>query len=119
MAFLKEAYRALEDLVGQENISDDPALLDTYRYPQNATSVHLAPFYNTLTPRGGAVLLPASTEEVQAIVKVCNKYTIKFKASSTFWGGMGYPSHDDAVQLDMRRMNRILEIDQKNQFAVI
>ena len=78
MALLKEAYRALEDIVGQDNISDDPALLDTYRYPQNATSVHLGPFYHVLTPRGGSVLLPASTEEVQAIVKVCNKYKIKF-----------------------------------------
>ncbi len=119
MALLKEAYRALEDIVGTDNISDDPALLDSYRYPQNATSVHLGPFYNTYTPRPGAVLLPASTEEVQAIVKTCNKYKIKFKASSTFWGGMGYNSHEDAVQLDMRRMNHILEIDEKNQFAVI
>ena len=64
-------------------------------------------------------MLPASTEEVQEIVKVCNKYKIKFKASSTFWGGMGYPSHEDAIQLDMRRMNHILEIDKKNLFAVV
>ena len=63
--------------------------------------------------------MPGSTEEVQKIVKVCNKYKIKYKASSTFWGAMGYPSHDDAVQLDMRRMDRILEIDKKNLFAVV
>ena len=119
MALSKEVYRVLEDIVGAENISDDPALLDSYIYPQNATSVHLGPYYGVYTPRGAAVLLPATTEEVQGIVKVCNKYKIKFKASSTFWGGMGYPSHDNAVQLDMRRMNHILEIDKKNMFAVI
>jgi hypothetical protein len=119
MAFSREVYQALEDIVGQDNISDDPALLDSYRYPQNATSVHLGPFYNTYTPRGAAVLLPASTEEVQSIVRLCNKYRVKYKASSTFWGGMGYPSHPDVIQLDMRRMNHILEIDEKNQFAVI
>jgi glycolate oxidase len=119
MALSKEAYRALEDIVGPDNISDDPALLDSYIYPMNATSVHLGPFYRTYSPRGGAVVLPANTEEVQGVVKVCNKYKIKFKASSTFWGGMGYPSHDEAVQLDMRRMNHILEIDKKNMFAVI
>ena len=119
MALSKEIYQALEDVVGVDNISDDPCLLDTYRYPQNATSVHLGPFYDTYTPRGAAVTLPATVEEVQQIVKICNKYKLKFKASSTFWGGIGYPSHDNAIQLDMRRMNRVLEIDKKNQFAII
>ena len=56
---------------------------------------------------------------MQTIVRVCNKYKIKYKASSTFWGAMGFPSYDDAIQLDMRRMDRILEIDKKNMFAVV
>jgi hypothetical protein len=119
MKLSKEAFQALEDIVGQDNISDDPALLDTYRYPLSHTAIHLGPYYKVYTPRGAAVLLPGSTEEVQAIVKVCNKYKIKFKASSTFWSAMGYPSHEGAIQLDMRRMDRILEIDEKNMFAVI
>jgi glycolate oxidase len=119
MALKKEVYQELEDVVGRNNISDDPALLDSYRYPLTHTAIHLGPYYGVYTPRGAAVLLPGSTEEVQAIVKVCNKYKIKFKASSTFWSAMGYPSHDGAIQLDMRRMDRILEIDEKNMFAVI
>jgi hypothetical protein len=119
MALAKEIYQALEDIVGPDYISDDPALLDSYIYPQNATSVHLGPFYHVYTPRSGAVLLPANVEEVQKIVRVCNKFKVKFKASSTFWGGMGYISHEDSVQLDMRRMNHILEIDSRNLFAVI
>jgi len=32
---------------------------------------------------------------------------------------MGYPSYDNTIQLDMMRMNRILEIDEKNMFAVV
>lgn len=119
MALTKDIYQELEDIVGADYISDDPAVLDSYIYPQNATSVHLGPYYHIYSPRGGAVLLPATVEEVQAVVKLCNKYKIKFKASSTFWGGMGYPSHDNAVQLDMRRMNHIVQIDKKNMFAVI
>ena len=118
MALTKEVYQALEDIVGPKNTSNDPAILATYQFPLDVTSIHLGPFH-TLTPRGGAVVLPGSTEEVQAIVKLCNKYKIKYKASSTFWGAMGFPSHDDAIQLDMRRMDRILEIDKKNLFAVI
>jgi len=86
MALSKEVYQEFEAIVGAENISDDPALLDSYRYLLCQTSNHLGPFYNTFTPRGEAVLMPGSTEEVQAIVKVCNKYKIKVKASTTFWG---------------------------------
>jgi hypothetical protein len=119
MTISRDVYQSFEDIVGPDYISDDPALLDTYIYPQNATSVHLGPYYHVYSPRGAAVLLPADVGEVQAIIKLCNKHKLKFKASSTFWGGMGYPSHDDVIQLDMRRMNRVLEIDRKNMFAVI
>jgi glycolate oxidase len=119
MALSREAYQAFEDVVGPRNISDDPALLDSYRYPLSHTAIHLGPYYRVYTPRGEAVLLPGSTEEVQAIVKLCNKYRIKFKASSTFWSAMGYPNDENTIQLDMRRMDRVLEIDEKNMFAVI
>jgi glycolate oxidase len=119
MAIPRDAYQALEDIVGPDNISDDPALCDTYRYPLTHTAIHLGPWYGVSTPRPAASLLPGSTEEVQAIVKVCNRYKIKYKASSTFWAAWGNVSHDDAIALDMRRMDQILEIDGKNQFAVI
>jgi glycolate oxidase len=119
MALPKNVYKTLEDIVGTANISDDPAVLDSYRYSLAHTAIHLGPFYNTFTPKGAAVLMPGSTEEVQAIVKLCNKYKIKFKASSTFWSAQGYPSEEDTIQLDMRRMDRILEIDEKNMYAVV
>src|SRR4030042_798388 len=104
MTLPKNVYQAFEEIVGSRNISDDTALLDSYRYSLAHTAIHLGPFFNTFTPRGEAVLLPGSTEEVQAIVKLCNKYKIKFKASSTFWSAQGFPSEDDTIQLDMRRM---------------
>ena len=119
MTLPRNVYLALEDIVGTANISEDPAVLDSYRYSLAHTAIHLGPFYNTFTPRGEAVLMPGSTEEVQAIVKLCNKYKIKFKASSTFWSAQGYPSEEGAIQLDMRRMDRILEIDEKNMYAVV
>ena len=119
MALSKEIYQTLAGIVGKENISQDPALLDSYTYSLAQTAIHLGPYYDTYTPRGEAVLMPGSTEEVQAIVKLCNRYKIKFKASSTFWSAMGYPSYENTIQLDMRRMDRIVEIDEKNMFAVI
>ncbi|MBN1177157.1 MAG: FAD-binding oxidoreductase [Dehalococcoidales bacterium] len=119
MAIPKEAYRELEGVVGKNNISDDPAVLDCYRYPLSHTAIHIGPYYRVYTPRGAAVLLPGSVEEVQGIVKVCNKYKVRFKPSSTFWSAWGFPLEDDTIQLDMRRMDRILEIDDKNNYAVV
>jgi hypothetical protein len=119
MTLPRRVYKALEDIVGPANISDDPAVLDSYRYSLAHTAIHLGPYFDTYTPRGAAVLLPGTTEEVQAIVRLCNQHKIRFKASSTFWSAQGYPSEDDTLQLDMRRMDRILEIDEKNMFAVI
>lgn len=119
MTMSKEIYQAFKDIVGPDNISDDPALLDTYVTPLCQSQHHMGPVYNVFTPRGLAVLMPGSTEEVQSIVKLCNKYGIKYKASSTFWTSRGNISDDYAITLDMKRMNHIIEIDEKNQFAVI
>jgi len=118
MAFAKEIYRAFEDIVGKRNISEDKGVLETYRCIAQQSSAHYGPYVDQKTPLPQAVLLPGSTDEVQKIVQLCNKHRIQFKASTTFWAAMGYIGSDYAVQLDMRRM-RSLEIDEKNQMAII
>lgn len=116
MAFSREVYQALEDIVGPNNISDDPIILDTYSF-QNAAELRTDD-RSKFMPRPEAVALPATTEEVQAIVKACNRYGIKFKAHSTAWGTWAV-TKVPGLMLDLKRMNRILEIDEKNMFAVI
>jgi hypothetical protein len=118
MALAREIYQAFEDIVGKKNISEDLGVLETYRCIPPQSSAHYGPFYKQLTPLPLAVLLPASTEEVSNIVRLCNKYKIKFKAGSTFWAAMAYVGSEEAIQLDMRRMRK-LEIDEKNQFAIV
>ena len=119
MSLTDKQYKEFEAIVGRRNISRDPAVLDGYRYNLSHTAIHLGPHFDVLTPRGIAVLMPGSTEEVQAIVKLCNRYKIKYKPSSTFWSAQGYPNQDNTLVLDMRRMDRILEIDPKNMVAVV
>jgi hypothetical protein len=120
MAFSREAYRALENCVGPDNISDDPVICDTYAYQYLAEFIR-ADHTDHFMPRPVAAILPGSTEEVQAIVKVCNRYKIKVKPYSTGWYFYGAPQKDgvDTVQLDLRRMDRILELDEKNMLAVV
>lgn len=112
MALEKGIYQAFEDVVGPDNISDDPAVLDSYSY-------RWGPQAETFVQRFAAVTLPGDTAEVQAIVKLCNKYGIQFKASSTGWGSMSNPGGPDVVKMDLRRMDRIIEINEENMYAVV
>ena len=52
-------------------------------------------------------------------VKLCNKYRIQIKIQSTGLGPWNQPSTDNCIIFDMRRMNKIVKIDEKNLFAVI
>jgi glycolate oxidase len=110
----EEVYRELADALGEENISQEPAVLDGYAWQpaMNLTD-------RKWIPRPAAVVLPATTEEVQAIVRTCNKRKVKFKAHSTGWAAWGGPSQEGELQIDLRRMNRIVELDEKNKFAVV
>jgi len=117
MAFPKEVYEEMEKAVGPENISQEPCVLETYRCATHQSSCHYGP-YRSRTPMPQAVALPATTEEVQKLVKICNKYNIKFKASSTFWSAHGYIGDDNSLQIDMRRMNHF-KIDPKNMVMII
>jgi glycolate oxidase len=114
MTLKKDIYRAFEDVVGPENISDDPAVLDSYAWRSG-----LVAKTDKFVPRFEAVTLPQSTAEVQAIVRLCNKLGLQFKASSTGWGPYCDPVGPGVIKLDLRRMNRIIEINEKNMYAVV
>src|SRR4030042_1524547 len=119
MALSRDAYQALEDIVGTDNISDDPALCDSYAFQYLAETAR--PDQSHFMPRPVAALMPGSVEEIKAIVKTCNHYKVKVKPYSTGWYFFGAPQKDgdDTIQLDLRRMDRILDIDEKNMFAVV
>lgn len=145
MRLKEEVYRVLESIVGEENISRDEAILDGYAWqfgcelygPEDGAYARRAftpseyleetgDEARLASPRGSrfgfrpvAVVLPADTSEVQAVVKACNRYGIKFKAHSTGWGPWSGCGTDGMVQIDLRRMNRILEINEEDMYAVI
>jgi glycolate oxidase len=117
MALEREIYKAFESIVGENNISDDPGILETYRCAAAQSSAHYGP-YDHRTPMPQAAIMPGSTKEVQSVILLCNKYRIKYKASTTFWSAHGYIGSDDAVQIDMRRMKKF-EIDAKNMIMTV
>lgn len=116
MELKKDVYQALEDIVGPEYINQEPAIRDTYHQVWGNKIV----FDTKWNIRPAAVLLPENTEQVQAIVKACNKYGVLFKAFSSGFEIIACSLRDEnAVIIDLRRMNRIVEIDVKNMHAVV
>ena len=114
MTLEKDHFSAFEDIVGPENISADPVILFSYAWRSG-----LYAGVEKFTPRFEAVLLPDTTEQVQAIVRLCNRLGLQFKASSTGWGPYNDAPGPGVVKLDLRRMNRIIEINEKSMYAVV
>jgi glycolate oxidase len=111
----RAVHAALEAIVGAAHVSEDEHVLASHDWfglgaePSSRTLIGKPP---------GAVVLPASTEEVAAIVKLCNRHGVRFKAHSTGYGNTSGVATAGAVSIDLRRMNR-LEIDAPNRMAVI
>ncbi len=69
-----------------------------------------------------AAVAPAKVEEVQQVVRTANKYRIPLYPISTgrnlTYGGSA-PTMRGSVVVDLKRMNRILEVDEKRAFALV
>jgi FAD/FMN-containing dehydrogenase len=103
-------------VVGDDWVFTSDEDLDLYR---DAYS----PFMNEPEERvaSGAVA-PASTEAVQEVVRIANRYRIPLYTIST-GKNLGYggsaPAYSGSVVLDLKRMNRILEVNEANAYALV
>ncbi|MBI2570780.1 MAG: FAD-dependent oxidoreductase [Candidatus Schekmanbacteria bacterium] len=106
----------LEAVLGPQWVETDPCLLDTYAWQYLAEATHGSNYL----PRPIAVALPGDTQDVAAIVRLCNTHGVQYKAFSTgmgVWAGPAVPNR--VVQIDLRRMDQIVRIDEENMYAVI
>ncbi len=104
----KKVIRALEKIVGRQNVLTKPADLLLYSYDSS-----------TAEGRPDAVVFPESTEEVARIVKLCAERRIPFvpRGAGTNLSGGSVPLKGGVV-IVLSRMNRVLEIDVENLRAV-
>jgi hypothetical protein len=115
-ALRDNAVRGLRSIVGERWVSADPHILDTYAWQYIA---ELSSGTNYME-RPLAVVLPACTEEVAEIVKLCNRLGCQYKALTTGLGAWCAPTRPNfVVQIDLRRMEKIVRIDEKNMYAVV
>ena len=111
MSIPREAYRTLESIVGPEWVSDDPAICEADRLCASGGVPK-----NPIRPE--CSIEPASSEEVQAIVKLANRYRLPYVATSTYYWGDTSPRKENTILIDLKRMNK-LEIDEENLYAIV
>jgi glycolate oxidase len=118
MAISEEVYRVLEAIVGKEYISSDPVVCEGYRSGPAGYEAGLG-YERVMTKIPGCVIMPLTTEEVQKIVKVCNRYKIPYVPYSTGWYGPRSHCHvEDELLVDLKRMDDF-EIDEKHLYALV
>lgn len=112
-----DEIKALSDITGSQWVSTDPCMMDNYAYFMNPEIFNRTG--SLWLPRPVAVAMPASTKEVSGIVRFCNRNDLMVKPLSTGWSAVSAASRDRVIVLDLKRMDKIIDIDVKNQVAIV
>ena len=111
-----DAIKQFQDAIGGEWVFTSDEDVDLYRDSYS-------PFWHEdEEPIPSAAVAPDGVEQVQAIVKIANQYKIPLWTIST-GKNLGYggsaPLLGGSVVLDLKRMDRILEVNEKNHYALV
>ncbi len=106
----KAVVEELKQSIGEEWVSDNPCDLGCY-----AKDFTIVP-----GSMPDVIVLPKTTEDVQAIVKIAGKHQSPVVPLSTGFnhGGLAIPRRGGIV-MDLRRMNEIVDIDEEGMTATI
>lgn len=109
--FSKEVLNDLIKALGKENVLSEKEDLVTYSYDATAAVPNVVP---------DVVVTPTSTEQVQAVVKIANRYKLPIypRGSGTNLSGGAVPLQKGIVLTTMK-MNKILEVDVENLCATV
>lgn len=109
------ALAAFESIVGIPNVCRGGAALAPYFDP-------FAPVDDAHAFAPSAALLPANVDEIRAILRVANAARVPLWTVSTgrnFAYGGAAPRLAGSVVLDLQRLNRVLDVDERLAWAVV
>lgn len=108
----KLIYDALVNILGPEYVSDDPGVVEAYGRESQAPS-----FRTKIRPE--FIALPGSTQDVQQVIKLANRFRFPFSAASTgLWFNATGAIKPYWCYIDLKRMNQS-QIDERNMYAVV
>ncbi|MFH0914634.1 MAG: FAD-binding oxidoreductase [Chloroflexota bacterium] len=107
------AYEAMKSVVGEDYVSRDPEVCKAYSRGGFGQDL-----YDVGRLDAACVVLPGNTEEVQAIIKLANRYQFPYIPASTRFIAFCSPVVPDTVMVHLKRMDR-LQIDAQNQVAIV
>ncbi len=108
----KEIVTELEKIVGQKYVLTAPEILDKYKTDEETNPKYFH------SPE--VVVLPKTTQEVAAIVKLANKFLfpLTVRGAGTSLAAGAIPVFGGIVLL-MERMNEIIEFNETGMYAVV
>jgi len=100
-----EHIQAFKNIVGESGVFVDEEILNSYAHDETE-DLHFLP---------DVVIKPSSAEEISAILKICNQFKIPVtpRGAGTGLSGGALP-HLGGVLLSIERLNKIIEIDERN-----
>lgn len=100
-----EHMEAFKKIVGENYVFVDEEVLNNYAHDETE-DLHFLP---------DVVIKPANAGEISAILKICNQYKVPVtpRGAGTGLSGGALP-HLGGVLLSIERLNRIIEIDERN-----
>ncbi|BAU64852.1 putative oxidoreductase [Stanieria sp. NIES-3757] len=111
MENLVDALQAFRDVLGTQNVLSDEATV---------SAAETGTYFTT--EKVLAVIKPGDRNEVQACVKIANQYQVAIYPISTGknWGyGSRVPTQDSSVIMDLGRLNRIVDYNEKLAYVTI
>ncbi len=115
-ATFAEAVKEFQAAVGADWVFTSEEDLDTYRDAYSISWGHNDEYL------ASAAVAPDTVEQVQAVVRIANKYKLPLYAISTgknlTYGGSA-PTYSGSVVVDLKRMKRVLQVDDKRNFALV
>ncbi|MGA8012485.1 MAG: FAD-binding oxidoreductase [Candidatus Acidiferrales bacterium] len=108
--------KQFEAAIGKEWVFTSDEDVDLYR------DAYSPLWHEEDEPIPSAAVAPDGIEQIQAILKIANAYKIPLWTIST-GRNLGYggsaPLLGGSVVLDLKRMNRVLEVNDKNHYALV
>jgi 4-cresol dehydrogenase (hydroxylating) len=108
------AIAEFQSLLGTDSVLLEEQEVAEFDDPYQATDV---PGY-----RASAVVQPTDVEQIQEIVRIANRYTVPLAVNSqgrnNAYGGAA-PRLNGAVTINLRKMNKVLHIDEELAYAVV